>query len=572
MYKNKSESYVFLSTNDKFLFTRAESLLTQGYLFYDLKGYLKHYTRIYYKTLTHLSNIRTFYKIGLNCSLQNHMESIVSEIIYKNISGSIHSHSLASFFFLKGDDKICCNTDFMGLFTHYYYHNSGNIIISDNLSIIANLTEASFSIEGIYDSILFKKPFGQNTWYKNIFCLTAGTILEYDLKDNTLYKGRGTDFDELLAGNNYDIADTFTELFKADPMTNPTALSISAGSDSRSILAGLKYAERKFKAYSWGGDDYMETRKIEKLVKQFNLDWEPLYFKKLQADFMNYHFNSIYFSSGLIPAVHHFYYFSCLPEEISLFEGYGGSEFIKGEHSDGMYTDLFKDIIKNRKTLSTALLENLNGIQNQLKVNICEYLGDKYGEYLHFIDTEKGKKSFQQYLLAFLPSKIFSGIFKSSDCFGHKLTEPYFSPKILASIFAKGMGIKRNLSLRKDFSGIARALKPQSLIVRKISPELYHSLLDRNIRYSEWNLPFVYPLRKIRQKVDMLNYRHFPVKAQVDYKSFRQKEELLKTRIPIDEIIPKFPPNHNNPNVRNIEVILASMRHCSESEFIKQVL
>lgn len=574
MSKNKSDSYVFLSTDDNSLFKKSESLLKSGYLFCDLQGYPKHYNRIYYRTLNNLYRVRIFYNIGLNCILPSSTETAISDICYKGISGSINSHSLVSCFFLTEDHKVCCNSDFMGVFTHYYYHTSGNLILSDNILIIANLSEEGFSDEGIYDSILFKKPYGENTWYKNIFCLTAGTILKYDLRENTLHKGIGTGFYELLAGNNYKITDAFTELFQADANTDSLALSISAGSDSRSVLAGLLFAGKKFKSYSWGGKNYMETRKIENLVNKFSLDWEVLDFSKLQSDFIHYHLNSIYFSNGLIPAIHHFYYYSYLPEGVSLYEGYGGSEFIKGEHSDGMYSDLFKEVIKNKKKLSVALVNNLNGVQEPIKGRICEYLGDKYKEYFHDLETEKGKISFQQYLLNFLPSKIFGGIFKSSDCFKHKLIEPYFSPKILASIFGKGMGITKNLSLRNDFSGAAKSLEPQSLIVRKLNPELYKSLLDRNIKYSEWNIPLtlVYPLQKIRQQADKLLYRNFPVRAQVDYASFSQMAELFKTGIRINEIIPSFPPEHDNQNVRNIEVILTSMKYCSENEFIKQVL
>lgn len=566
-----NNSYIFISTNLDSIFQKSKDLLSPRYKYTDLEVKGKKNNRIYY--LNNLGN-GIYYAIAINRIKNDLLEDKIYQLEKNEVADFKNEHTLQSFAWVKDDREFYCNSDYLGVFTHYYYFDNENFIASDNLVIIAKLINARFSIDGVFDAILFKKPFGANTWYENIFCLIAGTMLKYDLSNSEIAKYGGTNFIDLLTGNKDDFAGIFEEIFSKFSEGSDILLSLSAGSDSRTVLAGLLNARVPFKAFSWGGKSYLESKKIQDLISKFKIDWRIIDFDKLQEDYFNYYYRSIFLSNGLIPAVHHFYYRSCLPRNAILYEGYGGSEFIKGEHSDGMYSDILKSIIKDKISLKNSLVKFMPELNVSFINKINEYLQDNYNYYFNDIDTNEGMESFQLYLFNFLPSKIFGGIFKPSDNFGLKLIEPYFSPKILASFFGNGLGIKENLSLRRDFPGSIRSIKPQAHLLKRLNSIIYSSMLDRNIKYSEWNYPgiLIYPIQKIRQQIDKIFFHKYKIRSQVDYGNFAKHREVINTYNEIRYFLPDFPFYIRNSTLANIEVYLSALKHCSDISFIKAAI
>ena len=565
------DSYLLLCTGDEEILTRADALLRGAYKYTDLPGGYKPFRRIY-----HIGSDRggIFYSIGLNMIFGKGNPGSGTAEPVEQVSGSTSRHELLSQALLNSNGTICLCSDYMGVFTHYYFKSDNSFIASDNLLLVANLSGADFSFEGVCDSILFKKPFGTNTWYHEIYCLTAGNSLKLDLNRGEISVSGATDFRELLEGSDADPADTFRELFSSDYSGQLPALSLSAGSDSRTVLAGLLASGARFTSFSWGGSDYIETGRIRKLAGRFGLDWQIIDFEAMKRNYIELHLRSVFFSGGLIPAPHHFYFRSKLPLNSILFEGYGGSEFVKGEHSDGMFSNILKEIIVDNEHLGEILSRKLAGLSLDSIATITEYLSDMYHGYFSGINTDRGKESFALYLLNFLPSKIFGGIFKPSDSFGLRLIEPYFSPAVLASIFGKGMGIRKNLSLRADFAGPIRALEPQSLMMQKLHPALYRTMLDRNVRYSEWDMPhaIIGPLRKLRQQLDRLRYTKFSISAQVDYISITGIETIRNERLSLADHFDIFSGLQGCDNNTHTEVMLTALKRCAETDYIRENL
>lgn len=564
-------SYVFISTAKASIAEKAAGLFAGIFSCDEFPGAVSRTNMIYYAA----KDKNIYCCSSINESISTGHGALADRMIKNGCAGSKTEHEIYSLAWLNGH-HFYCNSDYMGIFTHYYYEDNNTFIASDNLLLIANLIDAQFSENGIFDAVLFKKPFGSNTWYQNIYCLTAGNILSFDMNSTKIDKIGSTDFNDLLDGSRSDYIDSFSEIFNKIKISEnmSTCLSLSAGSDSRSVLAGLLNAKKKFKAYSWGGANYLETYKIRKIVQEFDLEWDLVDFAKLMNDYARYHYQSIYHSSGLSPAIHHFFYRANLPRNSYLFEGYGGSEFVKGEHSDGMYSDIFKAVIKENLSIKDSIARHFPGANASTLSNLTEYLSENYSQYFESINTDSGKKKFQLYLLNFLPAKIFSGIFKPSEIYGLNLIEPFFSPKILSSLFGNDLGIKENLSLRNDFAGVIKSIKPEALIIKKMNPVLYKSLLDRNVRYSEWNYPslLIKTIRKVRQQFDKIILINHRIGSQVDYAGFEGHRKMISNRDPLSDLISTNSFPINNPYIMGVEVYLTALKHCASTEFIKNTL
>ena len=97
------------------------------------------------------------------------------------------SHELPTWTVLK-NEKLLVTSDILGLFAGFYFENEETFILSNNVFLISQLLNASFSKEAVLSSILFKKPTGNKTWFKDIFCLLPGEAANFDLNSGILKK------------------------------------------------------------------------------------------------------------------------------------------------------------------------------------------------------------------------------------------------------------------------------------------------------------------------------------------------------------------------------------------------
>jgi hypothetical protein len=363
--------------------------------------------------------------------------------------------------------------------------------------------------------------------------------LTFDLNENKIYVNRNNNPYDLLFNtnepdNNY--VDSFIEYFnnfKQSDVSNNTGISLSGGSDSRTVLSGLMYTGKYFETYSWGGSEYLETYKIKKLADKLSLKNTLIEYEELAAYYDKYLAQGVFLTNGMLTAVHQYYYYTKLPENINLFEGYLGSEFVKGELSDGMIKQVYYDIVKNNLTLTESLDKHLGDLGGDMKKRMSEYIGNTFGDSFENVDTDTGKRKFQEYLIEFIPSRVFSGIINHGIALGVNYYLPFFSPEILRKLFNAGYGIKNNISLRKDFPGTEKIIEVQSKIVKKINPDIFSSLLDRNVKFSEYNLPLFISgnLRKYRNYKDKQKIKKLPVTEQVDYKNIAKNSDFNKMEI-----------------------------------------
>ena len=274
----------------------------------------------------------------------------------------------------------------------------------------------------------------------------------------------------------------------------------------------------------------MKLSKINNLLKEFNFAHSKIDFGDLAQNYDDYTERAFFNTSGLLTAVHQYYYYSKLPLGVSLFEGYLGSEFVKGELSDGMYTDCYYDIVKNNSSVKDSINKHFIQLDIKTRDRFSNYINEMYGNTFKNVDSEAGKVEFQKYLVEFIPSKVFGGIINHGLSLGIKYYLPYFSPIFLKNLFKAGYGIKNNISVRSDHPGGIKIIEAHAKIVEKLNKKLYNTLLDRNVKYSEYNYPdfLSKSLRSTRNTIDRIRIKKYKVTAQVDYQNIKQKSALVK--------------------------------------------
>lgn len=416
---------------------------------------------------------------------------------------------------------FACLSDYWGIMTHYYCQTQEFFLCSNNIFLVSHLMEARISTASFYDFLFFTRPRKDRTWFEGIKRLYPGQQLAYDMGSHSVKLSSATDLSGLLKDSESDLFRNLDDFFlkaKQKIDNQPVVISLSAGSDSRTLLACLRHYGFEVKARSWGGDNFLETKKIQKLVNKFNIPWDLIPSDDYLTDFLENYKRGILVSNGLLPALHHQFYYDRLDPFCTVFEGYFGSEFVKGELSDGMFTRLYYDVIHGHSVKDTVE-RYVNEFSAEFKNAFAGYIRDEYGEEFDGIQSDTGLEKFQSYLLEFLPSKRFAGIFLSALAHGIDPYYPYISPGILAAVFNGGYGIKRNVSVRDDFSGSIKSIEVQSKIVKRMDNEIFRSLLDRNIRFADALKPrFIGGLiRKyhiLRQKV---SYPGQLSKSQVDH-------------------------------------------------------
>jgi hypothetical protein len=563
------DTFLFIATNNLSLVQRVNKLFAPTLKVKNISSYHRDVTILLFYDNIQGGIVKHSYLNSKNNTISTTNASNISK--YSRHTNWIDQHELHSFVIVD-DDKITLTSDPLGVFTIYYFELNGTVILSDNIFLIANILEANISIEALFDSVIFKKPFGKNTWYERIYCLQAGEVANYIFNNGHFTVMGGTNWEELFYSPQKDYIKAFSTYFEeyAANIFAPIILALSAGSDSRTVLAGLLNNNENILCLSWGGSDYLETQRIKRLVKEFDLNWKLIDFSLLIEKYEYFTRKSLFDSNGLMPASHLYYFKSQTPSGSHIFEGYGGSEFVKGELSEGMYTPLQYEIIVNNRSLEDALHILYGDLPNSILQHMWNYYTSNYSQYIEPINSDKGRRIFLEYLFRTLPAKIFGGIFGTAKKFDLQLYEPYFSPHILSSIFSNKMGVVWNNSIAPDFSGPVKALKPQALILKQIHPSLYTSVLDRNVKYSEWddfNLT-IYIKRKVRSQLDKLVYRNSQMRDQVDYQ--RIKKPLISRTPNIQNVFPNYD-FENNKNPFGLGEYIEIIGKCRNTEVVNEL-
>lgn len=417
---------------------------------------------------------------------------------------STDSDSLVSFAHVS-ESKFVAKTDLWGIQHHYFYEDPRTFICSNNCFLIAKMVNARISEKSIYEYIFYLSPVGDSSWFEGIRLLAPGQGIVYDFATRRYTLSEKADlYRELTVEPRESLVDAAAGFFEKAAKAlegKKILLSLSAGSDSRTILSGLVKAGVDVNAVSFGGDNFLETLAIEKIVKRLGLKWRIINFADLLADWTGSFHSASLLTNGLINAfrVHYWHFYRALDGD-ALFEGFAASEFVKAEIAIGsVASDCHVDVIRNGVSVGEALAKSHPFLSSEFRKKIEEHILARDRLTLEPIESPSGKREFARLMFEFVPTRVFNPI-HALGCANLKIYNPFLSRRILRTLF-RSYGVVNYSTLSKNWPGPIRTIKPECLIVRQFHPKLYGMRIDRQVSYKEaLEMPLFIadPLRRAR--------------------------------------------------------------------------
>jgi hypothetical protein len=422
--------------------------------------------------------------------------------------------------------NFICQSDIWGAFPFFWTKSKDHFIVSDNLFLVAHLVNSSVSESGFYETLFFSKPKNSNTFYSNISATLPGQSIVLNYFNDEVFISDPIDIFKLLnVPSSESYVEKYNDIVKAFSGLNNLHISLSAGSDSTTLLAALLFNNIKPSCHSWGDKQYLELKLIKGNIKRLGLNWSVTSFENMFDNYREMNKRNTFITNGNNHTMHHAHYYSFCPN-IYLFEGYLGSEFVKGELSDGMYTTVMKDILTGEKTTEVAIQYHFSELNKNELHRFTEYIMDNYGNDLSNANTENGLNGFKAHLFTFLPSKVFSPLLHHALNNNIKLYWPNFDIEFLRSVYSAGYGLMNMASIRTDYSE-QKSLQPLLELNKAFKSPLMKTPLDRNVAFKDVDKPeFQYKIYKRLNQIKkrLVTYKRNLIFDQVDYR--RNKEHL----------------------------------------------
>lgn len=463
-----------------------------------------------------------------NCFYSNKLNYVIgSSCLFKNKRSNYNIYNT----FVKNDGhSIYAHSDYWGIYPLYYFNNDDIFILSNNIYSIKHLLNNRHYLKAdknsFFDYLFFNFPLKNKTWFEDIKCLESNNELKYCIDNKYPIINKLNIDSNINIILNDNIMEAITNYFETlFDLRNEIGLSISAGSDSRTLLSCLRYFDIKHRLFCFGRDNYAEYLDIKKFLKELG---ETLEYIKLSDNTDEYEYileHAIVQSNGLINPfrVHYYDYYNKLPDNIYLMEGLLGSEFVKGEISCPTMTSYpVKELLFYKYNISNIVKNRFYFLSPDERINMTDYLLNEYNPYIQCINDQDITHLYAKYLFNTLPAKVFGGLIQIA---ARKLYPiyPFLDMGILSSIFKNGYGILHYSSFSNNFPGPIKCLIPEALIVKKTDRKIYNQILDRKISFSDaFNI-----LAPMKKKLRCIPLNIFPNRhlfyGQIDNKPTKEK-------------------------------------------------
>lgn len=384
--------------------------------------------------------------------------------------------SLLSYAFIR-DDIFIAGTDYLSLFNHFYYKVEKTFICSNNIFIIAKLTESELSDEAIYETLFYRYPRKDRTFFSGIKCLRNFQKLIYSKTIGLELRGVACYRDLILAGSRNIIKDikSFMSSINLDPDAN-NLLSFSGGSDSMCALAMLRNFGIQHMLVSFPGHDEWDTTRIIKLSKR--LKEELLFIEPKQTEYESLFYS--FLTNGFSPSANFYSFYKDIPSVANIFDGYNT---LFGDWSDAFLFPPIRDLLKgvSWEELSTKYF---NGLHSGFLNNMSDYIFENCQDSFIDANSDRGLEFAQNHAIEFVPSRILSGVLMCPDHFSHRNFSFQLTRKFFTFLYSNNYGVNKTYSARKDYPG-PMIKNPLSIIVRDLDNSIYKLPMDQGISFKD---------------------------------------------------------------------------------------
>lgn len=449
---------------------------------------------IFYKEKFIAGNNKYYHKIVINDINDYKLEDIC---IRKGPDLNDRFETLLSFALMRNNSFIAA-TDYLALFNHFYYRVKNTFLCSNNLFIIAKLIDAELSVEAIYETLFFRFPRKERTYFAEIKCLNKFQKLIYN-KSTGFELQKEASYKDLIfnsPGNISEDVKSYMNSIELDPNSN-TFLSFSGGSDSMCALAILRGEGIKYKLISYPGHDEWDTARIIKLSKKLK---NALIFINPEQNEQDELFYS-YLTNGFSPSSSFLSFYKAIPAKSNIFDGYNT---LFGDWSDAFIYPPLKDSLKGIKR-DELINKFYRGLKPVFLRNMIDYIFESCPDVFIDANTHKGIEFAQNHSVEFIPSRILSGVLYCSENFLHKNFSFQLTRRFLSFLFYNKYGINKTFSARNDYPG-ALIKSPLSIIVKDLDPLIFKLPMDHGISFMDMYkksqlINFKMNLQRLKRKI-----------------------------------------------------------------------
>lgn len=306
----------------------------------------------------------------LETHYKNDPESLFNLYKEKGINFLQNFKGVFTMIILSKEDIIIA-TDQFGVSKFFYTIINNKIIAVNNFHKLKKIIDYNISLHNIYLYFLFNYFIGDTTLYKEIKKSKGAEIIKggrkieikryFDLYE--FLRNRDIKYNRVTT---FDYAPQFWRTLINQYLSyfgrSKIAQTLTAGLDSRMILAGFRSNGFNPDTFTFGNEKSMDVLYAKKIAKALNLRHSCIYpDKTFFENFENYAINTVYSGNGLVTLyrAHRFDAYKKLSQTIeTVFFGFIGSEVIRG----GVYPD---GLIYPKFVLELWLNKDLN-IRNYL--------------------------------------------------------------------------------------------------------------------------------------------------------------------------------------------------------------
>jgi len=278
--------------------------------------------------------------------------------------------------------KIILINDRHGLFPLYWMKADGELIWSAELKGILPWPGFSPEIDQLaVDEFLFiGYQLEDQTWFKNVNLMSAGTYLSFDLDSGALQEEPYWDIGNIVPNTTLSAVDlseglyqNFSESIKSRTNDNlRIGISLSGGLDSRAITAEILNQDRSASCFTFGKENCDEVRIAQKVATRSGFPWE--FIKLEQSNWFTERLIGVWLTDGQLSLLHN--HAPILPEhmrqqvDINL-HAFAGDLIIGGSYLKSVFLDpsadsynisIYKQLGLNKNILTLDFGDHLNNI------------------------------------------------------------------------------------------------------------------------------------------------------------------------------------------------------------------
>ena len=399
----------------------------------------------------------------------------------QKIYTSVHEYIESSAY--SDNKKFFAKSDLWGINTHYWFKNDNVFMCSNSInSILSELQSIELSRERIYDVLFLGFPYEGSTVYENVQRLKADESLSFDCKEFRVKIDKINRLNELLEfeEEELDVAKLQKILDNnfACSSSRVPYITLSAGSDTRTILATLFHYNMLPEAVVFGDDESLELYYVEKLCRKYGIAIHKIDSRIYPNDYIKELERYLKLGNHLVNGqnIHLARIFdNRIDDNRDIYAGFMGSQFIKGQFSELMIGIPCRELLIGNQ-IKDIVSKHFYYLTENIKREFKDYLGDKLSkELLRGNDTNQ---DIINYLFYNIPSSVFAGPILSGQNQGYKIVLPFISPDILSYAYKTGYGIRDNISVMDDYDW-RRQFLFQAHWCELMSNELYNSFIPQ---------------------------------------------------------------------------------------------